>query len=91
MSVGPSAFGEKPYSQEEINTSLEEFYGTILPLIDKKLTRTQFLCGDEYTVADLQFYNEIKTIITLYKRGMTSREFPNLFDWYNQMSKIEEV
>ena len=91
MSVGPQAFGEKPYSQEEINASLDEFYQTILPIIDKKLSRTQFLCGEDYTIVDLQFYNEIKTIVSLYKRNMTSREFPNLFDWFNQISRIDEV
>ncbi len=91
MSVAPQAFGEKPYSQEEINESLEEFYIVILPLIDKKLHKAQFLCGDEFTVVDLLLYNEINTVAILYDRFVTSRDAPNLFDWYNQMSKVEEV
>jgi glutathione S-transferase len=83
IAIGPQAFGEKPYSQDDIKASLDEFFGTILVLLDKKLERHQFLCGEEYTIVDFQLYNEISTVLTLHKKSISSRDFPNLFDWFN--------
>ena len=91
MAVGPQAFGEKPYSQDDIKASHEEFFNTIVAMLEKKLERYEFLCGEEYTVVDLQLYNEINTVLILHKKKIGGREFPNVFDWYNKMSKIPEI
>lgn len=53
MVVGPQAFGEKQYNQEDIRNTLDEFFSQILTMLDKKLQKYEFLCGEEYTVADL--------------------------------------
>jgi hypothetical protein len=37
MVIGHKAFGEKQFSQEEINLQQEEFFNIILPILDKKL------------------------------------------------------
>lgn len=37
MIIGPQAFGEKQYSQEDIKNTLEEFFTQILAMLDKKL------------------------------------------------------
>ena len=60
-------------------------------MLDKKLQRYEFLCGEEFTVADLQIYNEIYTVLTLHKKSIESREYPNVFAWYNKMSSIPEI
>eukprot|EP00347_Sterkiella_histriomuscorum_P024508 403330868 len=90
MIIGPQAFGEKQYQQEDIKATLEEF-NMILHMLDKKLQRYEFFCGEEVTVADIQIYNEISTILALHRKQIESRENPNVFAWFNKMSTIPEV
>lgn len=91
MVIGPQAFGEKAHSQEEVRLQTEEFFETILPILEKKLLKSEFLCGEDYSIGDIQFYNEILTVITLLKRELSTREFPNLSNWFYKISKIPEV
>ena len=54
MIIGPSAFAEKPASQDDMKLQNEELYGVILPIIDKKLARNEYICGsDEITISDV--------------------------------------
>jgi len=44
------------------------------------------------TVADLQYYNEISTVVYLTKKDITEAEYPNLALWYNQrMSSLPDI
>ena len=44
------------------------------------------------TVADLQYYNEISTVVHLTKKDLSESEYPNLAQWYNdRMSQIPEI
>ena len=66
MIVGPQAFGEKAPLQEDIRHLNEELYNVILPVLERKLSRNEYICGsDEFTICDIQLYNEISTILTL--------------------------
>jgi glutathione S-transferase len=86
MVIAPQAFGEKPYQVEEVRAALDEFFTQILPMLDKKLQRYEYICGEEVTVADIQLYNEIQTVLLLHKqRRIESRELPNIFAWFNKM------
>ena len=60
-------------------------------MLDKKLQRYEFLCGEEYTVADIQIYNEIQTVLTLHRKSLESREYPNVFAWFNKLSTVPEI
>lgn len=53
MVIGPQAFGEKQYPQDDIKVAMDEFFQQILAVLDKKLQRYEFLCGEEFTVADI--------------------------------------
>jgi glutathione S-transferase len=92
MVVGPQAFGEKQYQQDDIRVCLDEFYNQILIMLDKKLQKYEYLCGEEYTVADLQIYYEIYTVLALHRsKRIESRELPNVFAWYNKLSSLPEI
>ena len=91
MVIGPQAFGEKQYPQDDIKAQMDEFFNTILIMLDRKLQRYEFLCGEDYTVADIQIYNEIQSVLTLHKKQIESRELPNVFAWFNKISNIPEV
>lgn len=60
-------------------------------MLDKKLQKYEFLCGEEFTVADIQIYNEIQTVLTLHKKSIESREYPNIFSWYNKLASVPEI
>lgn len=77
---------------EDVKQALDEFFNSILAMLDKKLQKYEFLCGEEYTVADIQIYNEIQTVLILHKqRRIESRELPNLFSWFNKMASLPEI
>ena len=42
-------------------------------------------------MGDIQFYNEIMTVLTLQRKDISSRDFPNLYTWYRKIGNIPEV
>jgi glutathione S-transferase len=59
--------------------------------LEKKLERYEYLCGDDYTVADLQIYNEIMTVLSLHRSVIQSRDLPNVFAWFNKLARLPEI
>ncbi len=44
------------------------------------------------TVIDLQYYNEISTIVQLTQTELTESKFPNISVWYNErMRGVPEI
>lgn len=43
------------------------------------------------TIADLQYYNEIITIVHLTKKEITEKDYPNLGHWLNDRMRIPEI
>ncbi len=80
MIVGPIAYGETPYSEDEINRYMRELMILILPVLDQKLHDSIYICGEHLTVADIVLYNEISTVLTLHKKEIT--EMVALNKWY---------
>ena len=70
---------------------MEELFLTILPVLDKKLQKYEFLVSDDLSVADLVLYNELHTVLILHKRQLESREMSNVFAWYYKVGNIHEV
>ena len=92
MIVQPKAFGDKPPSQQELQREQEEFFKKLLPTLDKQLEQKRFFCGPNVTIADIQYYCEIVTIVSLTKKELSEGDFPNLAPWFHErMSKIPEL
>ena len=70
---------------------MDELFTTILPVLDRKLNKYEYLVSDDLSVADLVLYNELHTILTLHKRQLESREMSNVFAWYAKVGNIYEV
>lgn len=63
-----------------------------MPSLDKQLENKKFFCGEDITIADIQYYCEISTIVALTKKEISSGEYPNLSIWYNEkMSKLPDM
>lgn len=92
MIVQPQAFGEKVPPADELNREENEFFSKLLPSLDKQLVNKAYFCGNDITIADIQYFQEISTLVHLKKREITASEFPNLAPWYNdRLAKIPEV
>ena len=74
-----------------MNRDVNEFFGKILPTIDKLLRGKVYIINEEPSVIDILYYNEISTITKLTKRSLDNEKTPELFTWYNNMSRIREL
>ena len=92
MIVQPQAFGDKAPSAQELQREQEEFFKKLLPSLDKQLEGKRFFCGDDVSIADIQYYCEISTIVFLTKRELSQQDYPQLAGWYNdRLSQIPEI
>lgn len=71
MIVNPKALGEKAPSAQELNREQDEFFKKLLPSLDKQLENKRFFCGDDITIADIQYYCEISTLVNLTKKELS--------------------
>ena len=86
----PNSFAQPPTIQE-VEKEKDEFFNKLLKSLDGQLKGKKNFCGNEVTVADLQYYNEISTIVHLSKHELTEADFPNLAPWFGRMSTIPEI
>ena len=92
MIVQPLTFGEKQPPVAEIQREQDEFFKKLLPQLDKELQNKKYFGGEDITVADIQYYNEISTIVNLTKKELQESELPNLAQWYNdRMSHLPDL
>ncbi len=85
MIVGPKALGERPPSTEEVRNTLDEFFKNIVPVLNKRVSQNEYMCGDYITAADIMIYNELKTVLVLHKKEVTSKDTPNLYSWFTRI------
>ena len=91
MCIGPKAFGQPPFAQEDINRVQDEFFKVIVPAMDAGVKKSDYFCGDTLTAPDIIIYYELNTILILYKRQLNHQETPDLFAWHKKMSNNQEI
>jgi len=63
-----------------------------LPSLDKQLENKRYFCGEDVSIADIQYFCEISTIANLTKKDLNQSDYPNLAVWYNErLSQIPEI
>jgi glutathione S-transferase len=62
-----------------------------LPVLDKKLAGSKYLVDSDYTIVDIQIYNEITQVLKLQKKGLEADKLVKLSAWYDKMSKLPEI
>ena len=92
MIVQPQAFGDKAPTPQELSREQEEFFKKLLTSLDKQLENKRFFCGDDVTIADIQYYCEIATISQLTKKELNVQDYPHLAEWFNnRLATIPEI
>ena len=91
MTIGPKIHGEKAPTPEDLKAVTEEFFRRILNRFDQMLASKDFVCGAKMTVADIQYFFEIQTVVKLLKKEVSESEFPHVEAWMSKMQKAPEI
>ena len=91
MIVHPSSYGIRLPTAEDKARESYEFFERHLPHLNKSLERKKFFCGDEMTVADIQYYHEIITLLSLTKKDIDESKLPHLYAWLNERMQLQEL
>lgn len=67
----------------------EEKLSKVLDIYDKRLGETQFLAGDEFSLADLSHLPNTQYIVSATDRGKLFTSRTNVGRWWNEISKRE--
>lgn len=67
----------------------EEKLSKVLDIYDKRLGETQFLAGDEFSLADLSHLPNTQYIVSATDRGKLFTSRKNVGRWWNEISKRE--
>eukprot|EP00350_Pseudokeronopsis_sp_OXSARD2_P008266 CAMPEP_0170556314 /NCGR_PEP_ID=MMETSP0211-20121228/16231_1 /TAXON_ID=311385 /ORGANISM="Pseudokeronopsis sp., Strain OXSARD2" /LENGTH=151 /DNA_ID=CAMNT_0010866575 /DNA_START=217 /DNA_END=672 /DNA_ORIENTATION=+ len=90
MIVAPLSSGNRPPTAEDKARESYEFFERHLPHLNKSLEQKNYFCGSDMTVADIQYYHEIITLLWLTKREIDKVKLPNLYAWlYERMQQQE--
>ena len=90
MIVGPACFGDTQPAPEEMKRDVDEIYKKILPRLESLIEGKDYVLGEDITVIDILYYNEINTIIKLLGKPLSPEEFPHLEPWFNRLSTNPE-
>jgi len=91
MIVQPQAFGDKQPQPDDIRKEEDEFFKKLLPSLEKQLDGRKYFCCEDFTIADIQYYCEISTIVALTRKDISEVDFPHLYNWYHSMAEVSEL
>lgn len=77
------------YSEAEEMKEREIFFNVIVPNLESHLDGGKvYLCGYDFSLADIAFFNEIINAIEILEQNIDSKKYPNIDKW---MKRIEDI
>lgn len=77
------------YSEAEELKEREIFFTVIIPNLESHLDGGKvYLCGYDFSLADIAFFNEIINAIEVLEQNIDSKKYPNIDKW---MKRIEDI
>jgi glutathione S-transferase len=77
------------YSEVEEKKELEIFNDIILPNLEQMFEGGKpYICGYEYCLADIAYYNEIANTLIILEAVVDEIKFPNISRWMKRMEDI---
>lgn len=77
------------YSEAEEAKEKEIFFNIIVPNLEQHLDGGKvYLCGYDFSIADIAFFNEMINTIEITEQNIDSKKFPNIDKW---MRRIEDI
>jgi hypothetical protein len=68
MKIGPNVMGKVIVSEEELAETYKEYSSLIFPTLEKNMQKYSFQCCDDISLADIVIYNDLVTILSLFKQ-----------------------
>ena len=80
------------YSENEELKEKDIFFNVIIPNLEAQLNGGKaYLCGYDFSLADIAFFNELMTTIELTGQNIEARKFPNVDKWLKRIEDIGPV
>lgn len=80
---------ETTYTEGEEQKEKEIFFSIIVPNLEQHLDGGKiYLCGYDFSIADIAFFNELINAIELIEQNIDPKKFPNIDKW---MKRIEDI
>ena len=77
------------YSELEEQKEREIFFNIIIPNLETSLDGGKlYLCGFDFSIADIAFFNELLNTIEIIEQNIDTRKYPNVDKW---MRRIEDI
>ena len=77
------------YDKVEEEKEREILFNIILPNMEDQLDGNKsFLCGYDFSIADIAFFNELTNILTVLEMDLDSKKYPNTVRW---MARIDDI
>lgn len=77
------------YSESEEQREREIFFNIIVPNLESHLEGGKvYLCGYDFSIADIAFFNELINAIEIIEQNVDSKKYPNIDKW---MKRIEDI
>ena len=102
--VPPKVNGDKiqgALSASEMNSKKEEQInnifaqnGSLLDVLEKRLTSTTFIASNDLSIADIIIYCELSTVMALLSKNHTddiARKFTKVSEWHDRMSELPHL
>lgn len=80
---------ESSYSEAEEQKEREIFFNIIIPNLESHLDGGKiYLCGYDFSIADIAFFNELINVIEVIEQNVDAKKYPNIDKW---MKRIEDI
>ena len=77
------------YSEIEEQKEIEILFNLIIPNLEQSLEGGKpYLCGYDFSIADIAYFNELTNILAILEMDIDSKRFPNSDRW---MRRIEDI
>ena len=82
-------FFKKPKPDEEETKELMGTLNAQFQAVENQLSETEWLAGDEFSLADVYIYNELQTAVFILQ--MDLKDFPKVSAWMETLEKDEII
>ena len=77
------------YDEREHQSEKDVFFNIVIPNLEQALEGGKlYLCGYDFSVADIAFFNELLNTIEILEQNIDTKKFPNVDKW---MRRIEDI
>jgi glutathione S-transferase len=83
---------DSQYSEFEEQKEIEILFNIILPNLEESLDGGKyFLCGNDISIADIAYFNELTNILSVLEMEIDTKKYPNADRWIKRIESISAI